>query len=317
MHHLDRQAVKYITAGDFFAAEKLLRDFAASGNDSAAAVDDLKYVKFWKEKKRHLDSISDDGKYIMQLQDMWEHFFYIHIQTGRKSDDVLALIKQWMYSELLRRYRNITKDTEQVRNVYGISIAYKGAGEYDEAYKWLHFLTEKFPENGKYLAQLADCQDALGLITDSKKTFRDAFFLSPKMIDIQYLESHSLGRIVERIVKFDYPVSAIQHWIPVFGYIFNFFTAAYTLSALEYAKLLRRVQRLEQALEHAEIAADDFRVPDLLFCYMLLMQYYTESRNFSDKKNEIEENMRRLDRNIFDAYKNGSTASRSVQSAIS
>jgi len=317
MQHIDRQAEKYIAAGDFFSAEKMLRDCIASGNDSMTAVEGLRYVKYWKEKKRLLDSSAETGKYILQLENMWEHFFYIYIQTNRKSADVLTLIKHWMYSELLHRYRNITKDTEQVRNVYGISIAYKGVGEYDEAYTWLRFLAEKFPESGKYTAQLADCQDALGLISDSKKSFRKAFFLSPKMIDIQYLESHSLTRIVERIVKFDYPVSAIQHWIPVFGYIFNFFTAAYKLSALEYGKLLRRVRRLEQAIEHAEITSDDFRVPDLLFCYMLLIQYYAESKNFADKKIEIEEKMRSLDSRIYTMFTDGAAASLNTQSAIS
>lgn len=297
----EKKLIKYIESGEFYIAEKIIDDRTALESDNSDLLEGKRYLKFWKEIKEKIDALNSYTEIAGYLENAWKHFFFQLIHSKNFCEEFFLPVKHWVFTNLLHLYKELVQDLHQKNMIYKLSIAYKGIGAYDDAYKWLSYLVSEEPENAKYIAQYADCYNSFNKLKSAKLYFREAFFLGPEKVDLHFIESQSISRIIERIVNFGYSDNTITYWIPVFGYLFDFLNIKRELSAVEYGKLLQSIQNLENEMDQDQINREIFE-PILLNSYLVLLDYLYMKQLSFEKISEAENKLFQLNADIYAIY---------------
>jgi hypothetical protein len=160
------------------------------------------------------------------------------------------------------------------------------------------------------LAELADCYSLVNETRAAKVFFREAFFLDCRGVELAYLESPLIQRLVAKLrERFSEP--EIRDWIPVYGTIYGLFNVKRELRPLELGKLKQAIYQLEKDVEQAAPRAGQqgglratAPVPRLINHYFWLIDHYLASGEERPKIEEVLERIKALDPVVFKEYTN-------------
>ena len=122
----------------------------------------------------------------------------------------------------------------------------------------------------------------------AKVLFREAFYIDAQKIDIDFLESELITRLISRIEENDYKEEVLKEWIPVYGVLYGVLSIKRELRAFEVGKLKQAVFSLENELKESG-SNQDILIPRLINHYFWLVDYYVNSNDDERARTSINE----------------------------
>lgn len=299
-----KEILELLRQGNPFEAQKILETLFESVLDCPQIILTNRYNVFWIDSVNRLKRIDDfierSECTLAEWKAFQEHFF----NAEEKYEPALLAVQQGFFSNALEFFKkhDDEKDSYQkAENYRKIGICYKKLGDYENARTYLTEANRIYPRLGSVLAELADCYSLCGEDKIGKVLFREAFFVSPDDVDLDFLDSEIIKCLVKITDEKGFSGKTAQYWIPVYGVLTGVFNVKKELSSQEVAKLKKDIYALEN--ENKDPSCNrEMLVPRLLNCYFWLLDYYALARENNSKISEILLKIKILDSSIYESY---------------
>lgn len=309
-HQINRLLQKVeskIREGLFSDAESLLNKALEIDFEDQEVLDTLKCCKFWKEKQPKLDEIHDDFERGDFLLHQWVIFqdFLKRIQSPIERE--LFVLRQWIFGTALAHFKRVqrTHDEPDAEITLRIGRCYKSTGNFEKALEYLENAGRKRREDAEYVAEIADCYALINETKAAKAFFREAFFINPQKVRIEFLESGLITRLIARVHDLGYADKELCEWIPVYGVLFGVLNVKREMRPLEYGKLKQSIYSLEKRVhEESDPQEKDILIPRLINRYFWLIDHYINAHENRVRVEEVLLKIKMIDENIYGQYIN-------------
>ena len=290
--------------GDFGNAEANLEEALKADFEDEEVISSLKCIHFWKERFDRFDETANDFEKGDFLLREWKAFHTFLDRVPQAVAECLYALRQWVFSAAFDTYQRFARVNEgnDPELHFRIGLCLKGTGDYQHAVEYLEKASGSDGENAGYLAELADCYAFLNEVRVSKVFFREAFYIDPQGIELQYLESLLIRRLIDEVNGKGYSEAVAREWIPVYGVIYGVFSVKRELRPLELGKLRQSIFALEKRI--VEQSDEPHLVPRLINRYFWLIDHYISIKDSRTKIDEILNKIRDLDQEVYELYAN-------------
>ena len=269
----------------------------------------LKCINWWLERLKKLEEFHEPyekGGFVISL---WKPFHVFLDQIGCANDSCLYAVRRYVFSLALKFFEDMLAaagNNPDPEIMLQMGRCYKGAGNYEEAAKFLEQAVHFRPEDSGALAELADVKALLGDSRAAKVLFREAFYLDPQAIDLWFMESEMIIRLKEKVFELGHTGKELSEWIPVYGALWGIFSVQRELKPVELGKLKQSILALES---ESGGKPNGYAKPRLLNRYFRLIDHYGvfRSRNARNNTDLVEETMRKIkliDPAVYEQYRN-------------
>jgi len=260
----------------------------------------LKCLKWWLEKLRRLDDFYgpfERGEYILS---QWESYNAFLELIGNAYDSCQYALKRFVFIRALSYYLELLRDGSNQQDpalLLQIGRCCKGAGEWEEALRYIEQASRLKRDDSAILSELADINALLGEARAAKVLFREAFYLDPQGVDLTGLESEMIRSLRDKVKDLGHSGNELAEWIPVWGCIWGIFSVKRELKPVELGRLKQSILSLENEYRSKNGEADKSRVkPRLLNRYFWLIDYCEHNRDTTglDNAGLIDETMLKI-----------------------
>jgi len=289
---------------DLAAAIELLDRALAADYEHPEVLYALKCANFWSERLGRLDSMSNPferGEYVMG---QWKAFSAFSAKLAGDFEPARYAFKRFAFSLALQYYKALPpeeNESHEVELALRMGRCFKGSGDFDAALKALEPATRARKDDAEVLAELADTYALSGDARSSKALFREAFYVAPQRIDLDFLESEMARRLIDRVASLGYSGMELAEWIPVYGNLLGVFSVKRELKAVEAGKLRQSIYQLENELKENQESRATL-VPRLINRYFWLIDHCMTAREDKAKIDEILLKIRLLDVSVYKQY---------------
>jgi tetratricopeptide (TPR) repeat protein len=288
--------------GDFQGAVPLLEEALAIDFESLDVINALKCANFWLEREERAAGISgayERGEYYLG---QWKVFLGFTSRMEQLSERCLFTIKYCIFGEALQQYESLYReeDPNDPEVLLRLGRCHRCRGNYETAIRYLELASQSKRDDAAILAELADCYSMVNETRAAKVFFREAFFLDPQGVDVAFLESPIVQRLVAKL-RDRFGEGELSEWIPVYGTIYGLFNVKRELRPLELGKLKQAIYQLERDVQQHE---QQRLVPRLINHYFWLIDHYLSSGEEKQKVAEVLERVRKLDPTVHREYTN-------------
>ncbi|MCL2319060.1 MAG: hypothetical protein FWC45_03165 [Treponema sp.] len=254
VEELIRKAYERLKEGEAASAQGLLKEALAADFEHPEVLYALKCLNWWLEKIKRLDSFSEPYERGEYLLSQWKSYYGFLDRIGdaglpkELTDSCQYALKRFVYLEALKYFLDLLKDGANQQDpvlLLQIGRCCKGAGNWEDALKYLEQAGSFKREDSGILSELADVNALLGETRAAKVLFREAFFLDPQGIDLPGLESEMIAGLRERVRGLGYSGPELAEWIPVWGCIWGIFSVKRELKPVELGRLKQSILSLE------------------------------------------------------------------------
>ncbi len=263
----------------------------------------IKCTNFWLEREERMQAIDgsyEKGEYLLN---QWKVFIGFIFKMKEVSERCIFTIKHYIFGQALENYLTLYQESEL--NDPGILLrlgrCHKERGNFENAIQFLEIASQQKQDDAVILAELADCYSLVNENRAAKVFFREAFFLDPQVIELSYLESPMIQRLIEKLKNLGYDGDELREWIPVYGSIYGLFNVRRELRPLELGKLKQSIYQLEK-----EVSQEKHKraAPRLFNRYFWLIDHYVSTNEDRLKIEEILDKIRELNPAIYEKYIN-------------
>jgi tetratricopeptide (TPR) repeat protein len=262
-------------------------------------------VNYWTEKLKKTGSVStafEKGEYLVS---QWKPFMPYMQKLGADREPALYALKQCAFTLALGFYQSLYREdgTAQDPELYRkTGLCYKALGDYERALHLLEQAKDGDHDSPAILAELADCYALCGETRLSKVLFREAFFLGADRIELHFLESEIIQRLVSQVQALGYGGQPLAEWIPVYGVLYGVLNIKRELRALEFGKLKQAIYALENEIKDASAENRSTLVPRLINRYFWLIDHYVNVNDDQARINEVLLKIKLLDTEVYNRY---------------
>ncbi len=288
--------------GNFDDAKALLQKAVSLDFNKDEIFTALKSISYWEERKKKFTAIQEEKKRGEYLFNEWENYLTFLKRCRNLCDDIHYPIKQWVFSSALTCFQNVLlrEGRHDPDLLCMLGRAYKGIGDYEHAVEYFEAANHQKVDDPEILAELADAYAFMNEIKASKIFFREAFFIDPQKIKLDYLESMLISRVIEKVKTKKETIEEIKEWIPVYGNIYGVFNVKRELKPLEFGKLKQSIYNYETLIQNKEEAADGKSVPRLLNKYFWLIDHLLHTKSERKRIDEVLDKIKILDEEIYE-----------------
>ena len=224
----------------------------------------LKCLNWWLEKIKRLDEFGDPYERGEYLLSQWKSYYSFLDRIGEESpgrkegppvvkdfDSCQYALKRFVFSRALDCFLTILGDEVNHQDpalLLQTGRCCKGAGNWEEALKYLEHAGRIRRDDSAILSELADLNALLGDERVAKVLFREAFFLDPQGINLAGLESEMILALRDKVADLGYAGQELAEWIPVWGCIWGIFAVKRELKPVELGRLKQSILSLENEL---------------------------------------------------------------------
>ena len=289
--------------GNPFDAQSIISSLFENDLESYELNYTNKCCVFWIESIKRLNNIKDNFELIETVLLEWKTF-QTYIEKETRYEPAFFSMQYGFFSNALQIFQKLidVKDLSQKAEVYkNAGICYKKLGDFVNAKVCLTEANKIYPGNSSVIAELADCCALCGEDKYGKLFFREAFFLGPEEIDLEFLDSELIKCLIEKTQKKGYTGKALHFWIPVYGVLSGVLNIKRELTSVEVARLKKDIYAMEMEYRDPSCNAQ-LLVPKLLYSYFWLMDHYDLARENPAKINEVLVKIKVLDSAVYEAY---------------
>jgi tetratricopeptide (TPR) repeat protein len=299
-----RKAYDKLKASDAVAACALTEQALDLDYENEEIKHTLKCIHWWLEHTRRIDELKnpfEKGSLYISLLKQYHVFLG---QFDKIYDQCQYAVRFFVYSKALSFFEGLLVNQANQHDALLLLLigrCYKGTGNYDEALKYLEqaFLIKR--EDAETLAEVADINALLAQTKAAKALFKEAFFLDPSKINILFLESELIQKLIEQVSALGFKEDVLREWIPVYGYLWGVFSVKRELKQTEAGKLKQSIFSLE-AEYNANPSRRALLKPRLLNHYFWLIDHYEISHEDHSLIEEILLKIKVIDPDIYKMY---------------
>ena len=315
VEELIHKAYESLKKGDADSALGLLKNALGIDFEHPEVLYALKCLNWWLEKIKRLDDFHDPYERGGFLLSQWKSYYGFLERIGETGllkeayDACQYAVKRYVFS-LARGYildileNENQQDTELLLQT---GRCCKGAGDWEEALKYLEQASHLKREDSAILSELADVNALLGDERAAKVLFREAFFLDPQGIDLQGLESEMILSLRDKVKALGYTGPLLAEWIPVWGCIWGVFAVKRELKPVELGRLKQTILSLENEYRSMNAGSglerDSHIKPRLLNRYFWLIDHCEHNRDTSGLMDETMLKIKFIDPAVYEHYK--------------
>lgn len=294
--------------GSFQEAEKVYEKALSIDFENKDVIAGLKCSKYWIERYKQLEALGTDEFTKSEfLYNEWKAFTEFLNRLNTPFRQGVSVIKQWVFQTALSGYLNASSNvgSSDEELLLRIGKCYKGMGDYDKALEYLESASRKKRDDPEILGELADSYAFINETRIAKAFFREAFFIDSQKVNINFLESELIVRLIEKLRIIGYSELVLKEWIPVYAVLWGIFNVKRELKPLELGKLKQSIFSLENRITDTE--SEDERsvlVPRLINRYFWLIDHYIIIGEPRDKVEEVLRKIRVIDESIYEQYIN-------------
>jgi tetratricopeptide (TPR) repeat protein len=285
------------------AAISLLEQALSIDFENADIANALKCANFWVERLEKLEEISggyERGGYLLH---QWKVFNAFCARLEDISERCLFTLKYYVFGLALDNFRSLysENDLNDPEILLAMGRCHKARGNFEDAIRFMEMGSQQKREDAVILCELADCYSLVNENKAAKLFFREAFFLNPQAIELSYLESPMIQRLVQKLRNRGLNDAELPEWIPVYGTLYGLFSVKRELRPLELGKLKQSIYQLEKEWqkEHQEQL-----IPRIINHYFWLIDHYVSSGEEREKIEEILQKINEIDHKIYKEYIN-------------
>ena len=305
VHGLLPNVYDLLKSGELEQANRELTGILQQDLENSEVIYALTSINYWSDKLKKAMTAStgfERGEYMVS---QWKPYtLYIQKQEN-EYEPVLYAIKQCVFTLALRFYQSLYREdgTAQDPELYRkIGLCFKELGDYEKALHLLEQAKDGDKDSPAILAELADCYALCGEVRLSKVLFREAFFQGASRIELYFLESEIIQRLVLQVRALGYTGTDMVEWIPVYGVLYSVFNVKRELRALEFGKLKQAIFALENEIKDASDETRSVLVPRLINHYFWLIDHYVNVNDEKTRINEVLLKIKLLDTDVYNRY---------------
>jgi tetratricopeptide (TPR) repeat protein len=301
------QVYEFLEAGNPGYAKPLVEDALAGDLENEEIIFALRCVHFWidkipvTEKTGESETKFENGEYLIY---QWKHFLSFAGKLQAKHERVMRAICKGVFSAALDCYEQALNvyQTSQKNDIYRrAGLCYKKLGEYERALSFLAEANKLTPDQSEILAEMADCYALCGDERTAKVLFREAFFIAAPKIEIGFLDSEMIRRLIERVETMGLTGNVLLEWIPVYGVLYGVFTVKRELRLQEAVKLKQAIYQLETELKETGCNRAVI-VPKLINHYFWFIDHLIARQEERSKIEETLLKIKLLDADVHKKY---------------
>ncbi|WP_053228125.1 tetratricopeptide repeat protein [Spirochaeta cellobiosiphila] len=299
------EAYKALELGQFEKAGQKLEQALQISFDDWELLSALKCVEYWRQRKDKLDNINDSIELAEVRLYEWKGFVSRFVPK-LKADQLMAThaIQRWVFNSAIKSYESIIDETSEKTPEVRLKLGrlYKGIGDYEKAQDYLEDALSKMPSARVY-AELADTYALIGQLKYAKVFFREAFFIGAEKIELEYLESGLIRKLLDTLKEDGYSGRELQEWVPVYGVLHGIFNIKRELKPVELGQLKQSIYSLNAMMQDNK-EESKYIIPKLINRYFWLIDHYIGKKEDRSRINEMLKNIKHLDARIYQKYIN-------------
>lgn len=252
-------------------------------------------------KASRLETPYERGEKIL---DEWKTYTEFNQAETEKYEPALYAMQHGVFGLALSNYSELFEDADMSLRAdafWKAGICYKKLGEFDKARECIGEANVLKENSAPFLANLADCYCLCGEDNYGKLIFREAFFIDPTKIDLDFLDSPLIRSLIVKTAEKGFSGSLLQLWLPVYAVIWGVFDVKRALRPREVTKLLQDIYALENEMKEPSSEKASIK-PRLINLYFWLIDYYSQTADNSRKIKEVFLKIKIVDLNIFELY---------------
>ncbi|HSV56175.1 MAG TPA: hypothetical protein VLH39_03595 [Magnetospirillaceae bacterium] len=289
---------------DLDGASALLDDALSADFDSAEVLFALACAAWWKERLARLPggtSAFERGEHALS---QWKSFIAFQNRTPGDFEAARYAFKQFAFGIALRDFHAVSAEdaeTWEPELTLRIGRCLKGTGDFAGALERLEAASRTRKDAPEILAELADVYALVNESRASKALFREAFFLNPQRIEIAFLESPAIVRLVEHLRGMGLHSPELEEWIPVHGSLLGIFTVKRELKPMEAGRLRQSIYELENEVKE-NAGRRGLLAPRLINRYFWLIDHYINAKEDRARIDEVLLKIRLMDPAVHRQY---------------
>ena len=233
-------------------ARKTLESAVPYAFENAEILGGLKGISFWKERHGTLLGLSEPLVQSEYYFSQWLTFLDFAQRNGIRNDACMFAFKSYVFGFVKKLLSTglEKEDTADPWKHLHIGVCEKLLGRYEDAIASLETASGGLLEHPDLLSHMADVYALLEETPRAKVLFREAFFIDPQKITLEFLECEMITRLVEHVrSRFD-DAHLVREWIPVYGVLLGVFSVKRELRAVEFGRLKQSIYSLEREYAH-------------------------------------------------------------------
>ncbi len=306
MERLIQEAYDSLKASNAASASAALDEALKIDYEHPEVVYALKCLNWWLDRMKQVSSMEDSvekGTFILSL---WKPFYTFLDSRRTDYDACFYALRRFVFASALHYFQEAAEDEQRRKDpvlLLHIGRCYKGCGNYELSLAYLEQAAQNKKDDAETLSELADVNALLEETRYAKVLFREAFFIDPQAVDLRFMESELIIRLMDKVRSLGYSDTEIPEWIPIYGNIYGLFSVKRELKQLEYGRLKQAIFSLENDIKNRP-ENSIFSKPRLINRYFWLIDHYENAREDPACIEETMLKIRVIDSAIYELYRN-------------
>lgn len=299
-----KESLSFLERGNPLEAQKIISSLFEQDLEDERIVYTSRCCVFWIDTLARLNKIEDPSERVENMLLEWKTFQSFISRDEFSYEPAFYAFQKGFFSAALSECLALVdeKDSLQRAEMYRkAGICYKKLGDFENALNCLKEANITYPKLASVLAELGDCYSLCGEDRIGKVLFREAFFINPENIDLDFLDSELIKCLIKKTREKGYTGKALLYWIPVYGLLSGILNVKKELSPQEVGRLKKNIYAMENEFKDPSFSGE-ILVPHLLNSYFWLIDHYILARENPAKINEVLIKMKILDSSIYQAY---------------
>lgn len=298
-----KEALSYLEAGNPIQAKKVLDNSLIYELDSKELIFTGRCCLFWRDIVLQLADLSNPFERGETLLTEWKNFLASFSQQDYVYEPAIYASCRGTFSLALQSFSRLLDEPEPNQRseiLRKVGLCYKKLGEFDNAKTCLTEANQLQKGQAAVISELADCYALCGDDKAAKVLFREAFYIDFKKIELDFLDSELIKRLIAKTREKGYSGDILKAWIPVYGVLWGVFNVKRSMKTKEVTQLRHEIYALENE-EKDPSRFTPFHTPRLLNLYFWLIDY---CQTVSDDKmiNEVLLKIKILDTAVYNLY---------------
>ncbi|MCX7025796.1 MAG: hypothetical protein NT080_14450 [Spirochaetes bacterium] len=262
----------------------------------------LTCAQWWRERFTRTESMHNSFEKADFVLSQWKSFQAFQRRTQNAFEPARYAFKRFVFGSALAWYEAAAPcENVDAETALRLGRCLKGMGDFRKAVERLEAATNARKDDPETLAELADTYALVNETRVSKALFREAFFINPQRVNLGFLESTMIERLVESVAAQGFNGPELAEWLPVYGCLSGVFNVKRELKAAEVGRLKQSIYELEnEAGENAERRG--VLVPRLMNKYFWLVDHMINVKEDRARIDEVLLKVRILDPGIYRQY---------------
>lgn len=299
------QAYGLIRSGKFADAKTALEPALYFELDNQEILFAMDCCNFWTDILHRAEDAEDEFERGEAYCSGWKSFSEFLRRSKKKAfDRTLFAVRTGVFSLALACYNALSGEKDPVQRAEILrktGLCYKKLGSYETARNCLTEANNVRPDFAPIIAEMADCYALCAEERQAKVLFREAFYVDPQKIDLDFLDSELIKVLVRNVQEKGYTGQALLEWLPVYGLLYGVFTVRRKLRPQEIARLKQETYAKETEIKDPS-AQTELLTPRLINLYFWMIDYYVSANEDVSKINDILTRIKILDTEIYELY---------------